>query len=454
VLEPGSNIVGPQAHTSATTASSSTGHPEPPGRDEAIDERRSLLLRISSSPQFRRSPKIRDFLTYVVEQTIQGRSDALNEYQIGRAVFGRADDYSPSEDNVVRAHARQLRVKLSEYFAASGKDEPLIVEIPKGTYVPAFSPRVNAPAVPSTEEPASRSPLLFPPRILLWGMLALLVVSLGTSAFLAFQNRALRRQVAGFLPSTTIPPPLAWVLDPDRSVSLVVADSCFGLMQDLAGRPASLEEYLDSEFWQGAKPSTSASSGVDWLMHRVRSRQLTSYADVLLATRILRLAGPRATMPIRFARDVRPRDLNSGNYIFLGSSYSNPWVALYDRKRNFRIQVDAASRQSIVNKRPRPGEQASYQVFGEDGAPGATYGLIAFRPSDGTTGNVLIIEGTNMEGTEAAGSMILDPKSARNILSQAGIAADSRTHPFFEVLIETKVLAGEPSQTRVIAWRR
>jgi hypothetical protein len=446
--------VGPQAHSSISTATSSTDGPSQPGTGEAIDERRALLLRISSSPQFRRSPKVRDFLTYVVEQTIQGRSDALNEYQIGRTVFGRADDYSPSEDNVVRAHARQLRVKLGEYFAASGKDETLIVEIPKGTYVPAFSPRASVPVPPPTEKLAGRWPVWLSSRVLLWGMLAVLAGSLGTSVFLALQNKALHRQIAGFLPSAPIPAPLAWVLDPDRSVSLVVADSCFGLMQDLAGRPASLEDYLDSEFWQGTKPLSSTPSGAGWLMHRVRSRQLTSYADLLLTARILRLTGPRANLSIRFARDIHPRDLTSGNYIFLGSSYANPWVALYDRKRNFRIQIDAASRQSIINKHPRPGEQSSYQVFGEDGVPGATYGLISFRPSDGTTGNVLIIEGTNMEGTEAAGSMILDPKSARNILAQAGIPADSRARPFLEILVETKVLAGEPSQTRVIAWRK
>jgi hypothetical protein len=225
-------------------------------------------------------------------------------------------------------------------------------------------------------------------------------------------------------------------------------------MQDLAGRPATLEEYLDPEFWQSTKPSSLTSRNVDWLMRRIRSRELTSYADVLLAARILRLAGPRAKISIRFARDLHTRELNSGNFVFLGSSYVNPWLTLYDRKRNFRIQVDAASRQSIINKAPRPGERASYFMLGEDGVPGVTYGLIAFCPSDGVTGNVLIIEGTNMEGTEAAGSMILDPKSAREILSQAGIPDGSRAHPFFEILIETKVLAGAPSQTRVVAWRK
>ena len=187
-------------------------------------------------------------------------------------------------------------------------------------------------------------------------------------------------------------------------------------------------------------------------MRRIRSRELTSYADILLTTRILRLMDPRAKVSVRFARDLHPRELNSGNFVFLGSSYSNPWVALYDAKRNFRIQVDVASKQSsIINKKPRPGERASYVMVGEDGVPGVTYGLVAFCPSDG--GNVLIIEGTNMEGTEAAGGMILDPQSARDLLSLAGISERSRAHPFFEILLETKVLAGAPSQTRIIAWR-
>jgi hypothetical protein len=419
-----------------------------------MDERTALVQRISSSPQFRRAPKLRDFLTYVVEQTLQSQGDSLNEQQIGRAVFGRGADYSPSEDNVVRAHARQLRVKLSEYFSSKGKDEPLVLEIPKGSYVPVFSPRESVPAPPVAETPG-RWPVWLSPRILYWVVLAVLAGSLVASVLLAVQNRALQRQLAASPAGAPILAPLAWVMGPDRSVSLVVADSCFGLMQDLAGRPASLEEYLDPEFWQRTAPFSAASGNGDRLMRRIRSRELTSYADVLLAAQILRLAGPRAKMSIRFARDVHPRELSSGNYIFLGSAYANPWVTLYDRKRNFQIQVDMASHQvSIINKKPRPGEQASYLMLGEDGQPGATYGLISFLPSDGTTGNVLLIEGTNMEGTEAAGSMILDPKSARDILSQAGIPEGSRSHPFFEILIETKVLAGEPSQTRVIAWRK
>ena len=451
MFKPGDNSVGPQVRTQANSTTSGQGTSPDAGTGQSLDDRSALVQRISASAQFRRAAKLREFLAYVAEQTLQGNADSLNEQQIGRAVFGRAADYSPSEDNVVRAHARQLRVKLGEYFSSKGKSEPLILEIPKGSYVPVFSPRPEAPAA----DPAAPQPARPWNKIVIWAGLALLVLSIASSVYLAVQNRTLQRQVTGALSAASgpVPAPLAWVFDQDRAVSLVVADSCFGLMQDLAGKPASLEEYLDPEFWQTVRPSTPSKDG-ERLMHRVRSRELTSYADVLLATKILRLIGPRAKISFRFARDVRPRELNTGNFIFLGSSYANPWVSLYDRKRNFRIQVDANLRQSIVNKAPRPGELGTYVVYGEDGAPGATYGLVNFFPSDGTTGNVLIIEGTNMEGTEAAGNLILDPKSAQDVFAQAGISDSSRSHSFFELLIESKVLAGEPSQTRVVAWRK
>ncbi len=411
-----------------------------------------LAARISASPQFRRTAKLRDFLLYVVDQTVQGQGDTLTEQQIGRAVFNRAADYSPSEDNVVRAHARQLRVKLGEYFAAAGKDEPVILEIPKGSYVPVFSEKPAVAPVPA-EGPALSRAFVRGPVPALWSTTSIAALAIALCVLLAVQNGGLRRQIATAPATTPLPAPLAWVFDSERTTFLAVADSSFGLIQDLAGRPATLDEYVDPKFWQSVKPSTRT-PGDERLMRRLRSRELTSYADILLTARILHMVDPRTRVAIRFARDINPRDLNAGNFILLGSSFSNPWVSLFDRKRNFRIQVDSASMQGrIVNKNPRRDERPTYLMLGEDGVPGATYGLIAFCPSDGSSGNALIIEGTNMEGTEAAGSMILDPQSAHALLAKAGVPERGSQRVGFEILLETKALAGAPSQTRVVASR-
>jgi hypothetical protein len=72
------------------------------------------------------------------ERAIHGHAHELTEHNIGTAAFGKARDYSPVEDSSVRVHARQLRLKLHEYFDGEGREETMIVEIPKGAYTPVF----------------------------------------------------------------------------------------------------------------------------------------------------------------------------------------------------------------------------------------------------------------------------------------------------------------------------
>src|SRR5262249_47634205 len=107
---------------------------------DATDTRRELVQRIAASPQFRKSPRMREFLFFITERTLQGQADELTEHNIGCGVFGRTDGYDPTEDNIVRVSARQLRSKLKEYCQAEGETEPLLLEIPRGAYVPVFKP--------------------------------------------------------------------------------------------------------------------------------------------------------------------------------------------------------------------------------------------------------------------------------------------------------------------------
>jgi hypothetical protein len=91
-----------------------------------------VVERIAASPGFQKSARLRELLLYVTEQTLQGRASQLTEYEIGHAIFGKPADYSPLDDSSVRVHARQLRLRLHEYFDSIGRSEPLMVEIPKG----------------------------------------------------------------------------------------------------------------------------------------------------------------------------------------------------------------------------------------------------------------------------------------------------------------------------------
>jgi len=103
--------------------------------------------RILSSDGFVSSPRMRDFLEFLVAETVAGRADRLKEMAIGLSVFDRDESFDPRVDSIVRVEAGRLRSKLRDYYAESGSGDPIIISVPKGGYTPHFEQR-NADANP------------------------------------------------------------------------------------------------------------------------------------------------------------------------------------------------------------------------------------------------------------------------------------------------------------------
>ncbi|HYL37983.1 MAG TPA: hypothetical protein VEV17_18855 [Bryobacteraceae bacterium] len=97
---------------------------------------RQHLKQVLESRAFSRSEQISRFLRFIVERHLEGRDDELKESIIGIEVFGRKPDYDPKHDPIVRTEARRLRARLTEYYEGEGKGDPLVIELPKGGYVP------------------------------------------------------------------------------------------------------------------------------------------------------------------------------------------------------------------------------------------------------------------------------------------------------------------------------
>lgn len=111
------------------------------------DKVREQLERILSSHALAGSDQLKRLLRLVVERTLNGRSELLKEYNLGVEVFQRPPEYDPKLDPIVRVQARRLRAKLDEYYAGEGAQDSLIIEIPKGAYVPVFTTREPSAAV-------------------------------------------------------------------------------------------------------------------------------------------------------------------------------------------------------------------------------------------------------------------------------------------------------------------
>ena len=183
---------------------------------------------------------------------------------------------------------------------------------------------------------------------------------------------------------------------------------------------------------------------------------LTSNADVSVLFSLINLAGDyRDRAGVRFARDIRLRDLDEGNYIFVGSPSSNPWVQLFQGQLNFQESegLVGAGPKEFVNKAPRPGEKKAYVGLRFTGTEGEDYADIALLPSPANGTSILILQGLQQEGTEATGRFLADPNQRLVLREALGFSSDPKSKVWFEALIRTKAVAGAPNSEAIVAAR-
>jgi hypothetical protein len=117
----------------------SSGADVRPGQDRDLSPEmiRRQLERIIESSIFNKSTRLTAFLRFVVEESLAGRGDTLKEQVLASELYGRRSDFDSGNDPVVRVDARRLRDKLREYYTQLPAD-PVIIALPKGSYVPVF----------------------------------------------------------------------------------------------------------------------------------------------------------------------------------------------------------------------------------------------------------------------------------------------------------------------------
>ncbi len=120
----------------------------------------------SGQPFVRHCHAARRFLTYIVEQTLAGRTDAIKELVLGIEVFDRPADFDPKVDTIVRVEAGKLRKRLEEYYADEGAAAAVRIEVPKGSL------HTPVPILQQASQPAAS-----PWRRYAVGILALLLVA-------------------------------------------------------------------------------------------------------------------------------------------------------------------------------------------------------------------------------------------------------------------------------------
>ena len=416
--------------------------------DLLADERWQLIERIAASPAFQKSARLRELLLFLAERTLHGHSGELTEQKIGHSAFGKPADYSPLDDSSVRVHVRQLRLRLHEYFDSVETPEPLVVEIPKGSYVPVFHRSRLAEADVTSHAAGTPTRLAFA-RLAPWILCGILVLACGI-----LWRQLWTAHISPAASAQSAPPwPLSQVLDGQHRTHVVVSDVNFGILRIASGKPGTLDEYLAPDFPKNFIPNGLSKDG-GRMMNYISASLLTSFADVATLTAVLQLSGPyRDHIFVRSARDIKPRDLDEGNFIFLGSPGSNPWVHLFESRLNF-VETEGlvgAGQKAFLNKVPLPGEQKTYEGLRWTGTDGEDYAAIALLPKAEPKGSILILQGLQQEGTEAAGRFLADPANTRAL--RAALGLNPKAKEGFEALIRTRAVAGAPNSASIVATR-
>ncbi len=119
---------------------------------EAIGKAVTSVL---ASEEFGKSPRMRKFLSYIVEKSLAGKPDEVREYNIALAVFDRDPSFDPATNTIVRVEARRLRRMLAAYYLGAGRLDPVVIEIPRGGYLSLFRRRHDEGADRAAAKPAS-----------------------------------------------------------------------------------------------------------------------------------------------------------------------------------------------------------------------------------------------------------------------------------------------------------
>ena len=402
------------------------------GQQSSNGKRLEQIERIVNSPVLQNSEALCTLLKFLARRSLEAPEVPLKEHQIATVVFGRSPDFDPRLDSTVRVQMSRLRAKLAEYYNNAGRDDSIVVEIPKGSHGVTFRER-EAPPVPATVPAAAPPPPVPAPHgpwkwaaLGLLAVVVLLGVLLGMRPSEPGQSAATRTDGPlymfwrGFLQSTEEP--------------LVVFSNA-----EFVGRPETGLRYYRPD-------QDSAASVFD---HYTGVGEVISIHE--LDQVFARLGRP---LQLKRGRLLNWDDAKNRDVVFLGSPSENLSLRELSLGREFRFEtVTAAPRKGdlgIANLHPAPGEAAVY--LGSRELPiTEDYAVVELAPGP-TNGRILMLAGTTTFGTQGAVEFVCDPERIRDLLPRVSDHAGGLVP--FTALLRVKVSRGVPVDSALVALRR
>lgn len=396
------------------------------------------LQRLVGSQSLHQSESLCSLLRYLVQHALDKPGEHLKEYQIAVEVFGRSESFDPRLDSTIRVQTSRLRSKLVDYYATTGASDPVIIEVPRGTYSPLIQRR--APAVRPPTEGGALAPTPGETKsdskgrrwTLVLGVLAGLITGIAVSWTMwgsarsarSRENRTGQAEVHAFWSSVLKNP----------APPLVIFSNA-----EFVGRPESGLRYFDR--------SKDSPNNIEDLY--------TGVGETLAVAQLSDLfAGFGREIVVKRSRLLSWDETKNRDLIFVGSPSEN--LSLQDLPLSqefvFRRMTSGEPRPgdlAIVNSHPRAGEPKLFLATAtlpltED------YGLVTLQTGLHGGQNVLWLAGTTTMGTQAAAEFVCSSDGLQALRSRLGIASTASYGPFSAVL-HVRVARGSPVETTIAA---
>ena len=426
--------------------------PEP----SAAEIKRQMDM-ILDSDRFRQAKSLEKFLRYVVARKLEGAENELKEYTIGLEVFHRGADYDPRRDAVVRVQANVLRKRMASYYQEEGAGDELIIEMPKGHYVPRFyfrpgiaasGDRIEDQTAPIERSLAPAQSVATPRRVTAQGLIATaFIFILGLLTAFAFQHWRgpkilAEKNIEGDpRPASTIDPVYMslWEKFFESGAENVLA---YGTPQFFSARGVYLRDVKINSPWEASLSSRlmslSRASHLDLQPTEIYTGVGETHG-VYLLTRFF----SKAARDLRVARSqtVGWDEMKNANVIFLSSMRFHTLAKDLPYPSDFII--NAGIKSAIINLRPCAGESATY-----GGADDGEYATLTVWPGKLHQRRIMVLSGSTTWATLSAAEYVTDPEYMRQLnqrLEQCRLKSGSARHaPYFQALLRAEVKDNHP----------
>jgi len=379
-------------------------------------------------------------LRYLADHALR-HPGSLKEYQIATEVFGRPSDFDPHLDSLVRVQAGRLRTKLSEYYASEGAEDPIIVELPKGTYTLAFHQASTTTKTilqnnheaerPKIEVPARKIPrtVLVLSILLVIAVIAIAGLIYGISTHTGVAGPAERPPAAFrvFWQRFTSGPEEPWVI---FSNGAFVGRAETGLRYF---NPARDSRQAIDDHYTGVG-EVLAIYGLDHVFRQLQ-REI------------------RVKRGSLFTLD----DAQNNNLIFVGSPAENLTLLDIPSTHEFIFQrVSTGPRAgdlAVFNVHPQPEEQKMFLATPPGTPLTEDYAIIGLVPGMNPARSLLILAGTTTIGTQAAAEYVCRQDTLEQLLLRLSVSENGEMKPF-EAVLHVKVARGVPVGTELVALRK